>query len=119
MRKWPEKNSGFERDSNPRPLRYRTALISLFATVGHLLLFVLFAEKLIIQNYNKSQSQLYLHLHVSEQQQNILNSRIWEFNILSMANLLFQEENMVFSGGVDSKIVQFRQITNKVNTRIN
>jgi len=36
-----------------------------------------------------------------------------------MEYVLFQEENMVFSGGVDSKIVQFRQITSKVNTRMN
>ena len=35
--------------------------------------------------------------------------------IVNENNIFFQEENMVFSGGIDSKIVQFQQITNKVS----
>lgn len=40
------------------------------------------------------------------------------FAFEDLRNLLFQEESMVFSGGVDSKIVQFRQITNKVTANV-
>lgn len=93
----------------------------LFSVANNFALFqsLFFCWKVNIKNYSESQSQSHLHLHASEQQQNILNWRIWEFIIFSMEYVLFQEENMVFSGGVDSKIVQFRQITSKVNTRMN
>lgn len=47
----------------------------------------------------------------------MLNMIVYHFTI-SENYFLFQDENMVFSGGVDSKIVQFRQIINKVNTSL-